>query len=338
MAEKLKPYDLVIVGAGIAGCALAHGLATVASGSRSKPLRIALVERSFAEPDRIVGELLQPGGVEALRKLGMEDCLEGIGAVPVYGYCVVHDGKKVHIPYPEGKEGRSFHHGRFIQALRAKALKDPGVEGVEASVSQLVKCEASGRVIGVRATRRGADEKEVILGDLVLVADGCFSSFRAEVLGEAYRKPLVRSYFVGAILNDARLPIDKHGTVALVKGSGPVLLYQIDEHDTRILVDVREPLPSDLKVRALEANSEIIFSNLFTKDAYSGKHHARPTRIPSSSYPTSNREGPTTTYAKLFHAPSQTGCGTNQGRSGIGRRLLEYAPSSYWRRNDRRAT
>ena len=151
-------------------------------------------------------------------------------------------------------------HGRFIQALRAKALKDPGVEGVEASVSQLVKCEASGRVIGVRATRRGADEKEVILGDLVLVADGCFSSFRAEVLGEAYRKPLVRSYFVGAILNDARLPIDKHGTVALVKGSGPVLLYQIDEHDTRILVDVREPLPSDLKVRALEANSQKIYS------------------------------------------------------------------------------
>lgn len=249
MTIKPSPFDVVIVGAGIAGCALAYGLATNSSKSRSTPLRIALVERSFSEPDRIVGELLQPGGVEALRQLGMEDCLEGIGAVPVRGYCVVHNGKQVHIPYPDEKEGRSFHHGRFIQSLRSKALKASGVEGIEASVSQLVKCEASGRIIGVLATRKGMEEKETILGNLVIVADGCFSTFRAEVLGESYQKPSVRSYFVGAILQDASLPIDKHGTVALVKGYGPVLLYQIDEHDTRILIDVREPLPSDLKVR-----------------------------------------------------------------------------------------
>ena len=59
---------------------------------------------------------------------------------------------------------------------------------------------------------------------------------------------MTRSYFVGTILKDVNLPIDKHGTVALVRGSGPVLLYQIGEHDTRILIDVKAPLPSDLKV------------------------------------------------------------------------------------------
>jgi len=53
-------------------------------------------------------------------------------------------------------------------------------------------------------------------------------------------------------LEDARLPIPNHGTVALVKGFGPVLLYQISEHDTRILVDVRLPLPSDLKSHILQ--------------------------------------------------------------------------------------
>ena len=74
---------MVIVGAGIAGCALAHALSTL---PRSKPFRIGLVERSLSEPDRIVGELLQPGGVIALKPLGIEPCLEGTNAIPVKGY------------------------------------------------------------------------------------------------------------------------------------------------------------------------------------------------------------------------------------------------------------
>ena len=138
MTPSSNRYDVLIVGAGVAGCALAHGLATITASSRSKPLKIGLLERSFAEPDRIVGELLQPGGCAALRKLGMEDCLDNIGAVPVRGYCVVNDGKQVHIPYPDGHEGRSFHHGRFIMSLRKKACEAPGVMPIEATVSSLI--------------------------------------------------------------------------------------------------------------------------------------------------------------------------------------------------------
>lgn len=250
MTPSSNRFDVLIVGAGVAGCALAHGLATITASSRSKPLKIGLLERSFAEPDRIVGELLQPGGCAALRKLGMEDCLDNIGAVPVRGYCVVNDGKQVHIPYPDGHEGRSFHHGRFIMSLRKKACEAPGVMPIEATVSSLITADGSNRIHGVCATRKGSDsdEKENFFAPLVLVADGCFSNFRAEVMGEAFQKPVTRSYFVGTILKDVNLPIDKHGTVALVRGSGPVLLYQIGEHDTRILIDVKAPLPSDLKV------------------------------------------------------------------------------------------
>lgn len=240
-------YDVLVVGAGVAGCALAHALSTITSPSHSKPIRIALLERSLAEPDRIVGELLQPGGVLALRKLGMEDCLDGIGAVPVKGYCVVHDGKQVHIPYPGAQEGRSFHHGRFIMALREKAKKAENVDVIEAAVNNLEFDESSRRVIGVKATRKGGDLKETFLAKLVIISDGCFSNFRSEVMGEAAQRPSIKGYFVGAILKDANLPIDKHGTVCLVKGFGPVLLYQIEEHDTRILIDVKDPLPSDLK-------------------------------------------------------------------------------------------
>lgn len=46
-----------------------------------------LLERDLSTPDRIVGELLQPGGCASLRALGMGECLEGIDAIPTLGYC-----------------------------------------------------------------------------------------------------------------------------------------------------------------------------------------------------------------------------------------------------------
>ncbi|KAF8143961.1 hypothetical protein K438DRAFT_1993299 [Mycena galopus ATCC 62051] len=70
-------YDVLIVGSGVAGSALAHALAT--GPPKTTPLRIAVLERSLEEP-RIVGELLQPGGINALRSLGLEDVVEGIDA------------------------------------------------------------------------------------------------------------------------------------------------------------------------------------------------------------------------------------------------------------------
>ena len=242
-------YDVVIVGAGIAGSAFAHALST-ASTCRATPLRIALLERSLAEPDRIVGELLQPAGVAALRSLGLGDCLDDIDAIPVHGYAVLNAGEIVHIPYPDGAQGRSFHHGRFVQNLRAHARAAPGVDLLEATVTDLIECPLTRRVVGVRARREGVNHKESFCADLVVIADGCFSNFRCRVLaGSALSKrSAVRGNFLGAILEDVSLPIPQHGTVALVKGHGPVLLYQIGEHDTRILIDVKNPLPSDLKV------------------------------------------------------------------------------------------
>ncbi|KAJ7139678.1 squalene epoxidase-domain-containing protein [Mycena epipterygia] len=244
-------YDVLIVGAGVAGSALAHALATV---PRPTPLRIAVLERSLDEPDRIVGELMQPGGVIALKKLGLEAVLENIDAAKVKGYCVCDTsaGKTVEIPYPGGHEGRSFHHGRLIMNLRAAVRRAPGVDLIEGAVTDLIEDSSSARrVIGVRASIKGEEEKKSFFASLVIVADGCYSNFRAPVLGPDAVKPTTKSHFVGAILEDAVLPIPNHGTVALIKGSGPVLLYQISEHDTRILIDVKTPIPSDLKAHIL---------------------------------------------------------------------------------------
>ncbi|KAJ6519367.1 squalene epoxidase-domain-containing protein [Mycena sanguinolenta] len=242
-------YDVLIVGAGVAGSALAHALATA---PRATPLRIALLERSLDEPDRIVGELLQPGGVNALKTLGLESVVENIDAPTCLGYCVVDAGagRQVEIPYPGGQKGRSFHHGRLIMNLRAAARRAPGVDVIEATVTELIEDNSSKRrVVGVRASIKGEEEKRPFHASLVIIADGCFSNFRSSVFAEP--KPTTKSHFVGAILKDVVLPIPNHGTVALIKGSGPVLMYQISKHDTRILMDVKQPLPSDLKAHIL---------------------------------------------------------------------------------------
>jgi squalene monooxygenase len=251
-------YDALIVGAGIAGSALAYALSTVPRPN-GKPFRIALLERSLAEPDRITGELLQPGGVIALRNLGLEACLENMDVTLMDGYHVYDNGQSVHFPFPNGYQGRSFRHGRFVMNLREAAMKAKGVEVIEAAVSGLL--ENSNRVIGVRATRRkrpckpsleeppatDASSDESFFADLVFIADGCFSHFRTAILGSKSKSQTI-SHFVGTVLEDATLPYPNHGMVALVHGSGPVLLYQIGQKDIRMLVDLKIPLPKDLKV------------------------------------------------------------------------------------------
>jgi squalene monooxygenase len=295
-------YDVLIVGAGVAGSSLAYSLST--HFRRSKPLRVAVLERSLSEPDRIVGELLQPSGVLALRKLGMESCLENIGAVPAYGYCVVDSDRSVRIPYPHGHEGRSFHHGRFIMALREKARQSPGVDMLEATVTELIECNLTRRVIGVRASGKDAPAsasdglKQSFFADLVVVADGCFSNFRTSVMGDVGVKPTTKSHFVGAILEDAKLPIDKYGTVALVRGYGPVLLYQISENSTRMLVNVKHPPPADIKV----SNFCTVWPVQLTisTGSYFDQDCSQTTSSTASSCSKGSRKGPSPSHAKLI--------------------------------------
>jgi squalene monooxygenase len=91
------------------------------------------------------------------------DCLEGIDAVPVLGYNVIYNANPVHIPYPplpwdrrrRRAQGRSFHHGRFIQKLREAARRTPGVTVVESTVVDLVRDEATGHVVGVECKANG---------------------------------------------------------------------------------------------------------------------------------------------------------------------------------------
>ena len=240
--------DVLIVGAGILGTALAITLAR-APHNRS----ITLLEKSLKEPDRIVGELLQPGGVSALRELGLEKYLEEIDSVLVRGYEVIYYGQSVKIGYPENAgggeadkklwetgrpEGRSFHHGRFIRRLREAAMREPNVSVVESNVTDVVKCSHTGTILGVNCLTKG--ERDVYFGQLTVLADGYASKFRKDYIS---RSVVSKSRFWGLELIDAVLPRPLHGHVILGH-SAPVLLYQIGTRETRALVDVPEGLES----------------------------------------------------------------------------------------------
>ena len=45
-----------------------------------------LLERDLSQPDRIVGELLQPGGYLKLKELGLSQCCEQIDSQKVLSY------------------------------------------------------------------------------------------------------------------------------------------------------------------------------------------------------------------------------------------------------------
>ncbi|KAJ3331361.1 Squalene epoxidase [Blyttiomyces sp. JEL0837] len=239
--EKSTP-EVIIIGAGIVGTALATSL-----GRDGR--RVLVIERDMKEPDRIVGELLQPGGVKALETLGLDDCLQNIDAIPCNGYVVFNDPENVHLPYPDDAKskkpnvGYSFHHGRFIMNLRRAMLDCENVEVIEGTVASLISDPVSDRVLGVSYTLKtetGESVSKEAYAPLTVVADGCFSKFRKQLITKNVE---VSSHFVGFVLTDCDLPRPNHGHVILAQPS-PILLYQIGTHDTRILVDVPGKLPS----------------------------------------------------------------------------------------------
>ena len=84
---------------------------------------------------------------------------------------------------------------------------------------------------------------QTVQADLTVVADGCFSKFRKDLVTSPVS---VSSQFVGLIMHNVPQYASGHAEIVL-SSTGPVLVYQISSSCTRILVDVSGKPDSNLK-------------------------------------------------------------------------------------------
>ncbi|XP_032271366.1 squalene monooxygenase isoform X2 [Phoca vitulina] len=258
--------EVIIVGSGVVGSALA---AMLSRDGR----KVTVIERDLKEPDRIVGEFLQPGGYHVLKDLGLEDAVEGIDAQVVDGY-IIHDQEstsEVQIPYPlsensQVRSGRAFHHGRFIMGLRKAAMAEPNTKFIEGIVLQLL--EEDDAVIGVQYRDKETGDIKELHAPLTIVADGLFSKFRKNLISN---KVSVSSHFVGFLMKNVPQFKANHAELILANPS-PVLIYQISSDETRVLVDIRGEMPRNLREHMAEKIYPQLPGVLVLGDAYNMRH------------------------------------------------------------------
>ncbi|XWS55252.1 hypothetical protein CRYUN_Cryun10bG0159200 [Craigia yunnanensis] len=210
--EVAGTTDIIIVGAGVAGAALAYSL-----GKDGR--RVRVIERDLNEPDRIAGEGLLPGGYLKLIDLDLEDCVDDIDAQRILGLILYKDGKNAKISFPLEKfqshvAGRSFHNGRFVQRLREKAASLHNVSLEQGAVTSLL--EEKGTVKGVHYKNKSGQE---------------LTAYAPLTIVE------VPSYFVGLILKNCKPPLANFAAFILADPS-PILFYPISSTELRCFVDV----------------------------------------------------------------------------------------------------
>lgn len=222
-------FDICIVGAGMAG-------ATIAAYLAPKGIKIALIDREYTEKRRIVGELLQPGAVETLKKMGLDHLLEGFDAQPVYGYALFNNDKNFSISYNSDDStdyhGIGLHNGRFLQKIREDVLKNETVTQIHGTVSELLENEKN-IVTGVKYREKHTREYKTVNAKLTITSDGFFSSFRKDLSNNV---KTITSFFIGLVLKDCELVYPNHGHVFL-SAPTPFICYPISSTETRLLID-----------------------------------------------------------------------------------------------------
>jgi 2-polyprenyl-6-methoxyphenol hydroxylase-like FAD-dependent oxidoreductase len=173
MAENAQ-YDVVIVGASIAGCA-----AATLYGRRG--LRVALVEKHSdpANFKRVCTHYIQPSATPAIQRLGLDRSIEeagglrnGVEAWTRWGWIRPPTVEEVGEP-PFPTYGYNIRREKLDPMVRKMAADTPGVEVMFGlSVEKLLM--SGGRFTGVQAVAK--DRRPVqVTGKLVVGADGRYS-------------------------------------------------------------------------------------------------------------------------------------------------------------------
>ena len=168
MRTKGQGYDVVIVGASIAGCAAARLYG-------EQGLSVALLDRRTSIDDykRMCTHFIQPSATPVIERLGLAPLIEAAGGVRNSLDTWTRWGW---IRVPEPEDGASNPHGYSIRRqtldpmLRRLAANTPGVELMLGKTATRLT-SARGRFTGVVARDRRGGEVE-LSGALIVAADG----------------------------------------------------------------------------------------------------------------------------------------------------------------------
>jgi len=164
-------YDLIIVGGGLAGSALAKGMAQVGA-------RVLVLERERQFRDRVRGEGMHPWGVPEVRALGLYDALKAAGAIDVLWWANYRGSsligrRNLVETTPQGTGALNFYHPA-IQEVMLRLAEASGAK-IRRGVTVTKVCPGDPPTVLFQDAAGHIEELE---GRLVVGADGRRSQVR----------------------------------------------------------------------------------------------------------------------------------------------------------------
>ena len=185
-------YDLIVIGGGLGGSALARVMA--AAGAR-----VLVLEQEQRFKDRVRGEFLAPWGVAEAQRLALEDMLQSCGCPLPYIEMGLGSARDLPATTPQSLPALGFSHPEMQEALLQAAVK----AGAEVRRHTTVIAVEPGKLPRVQC--RNASNPETLSARIVVAADGRNSATR-KWAGFAVVCDAHPFLFAGVLLNGLAMP------------------------------------------------------------------------------------------------------------------------------------